>query len=441
MRRALLVSPYFVPCNLAGIHRVRLLANGLPEFGWLPTVLAVHPRYYGSMCEPDLSQLLPEGLRIEYVDAIPPALASLMGVSDLSLLGFWHLRERIRSLLSSGEIDLVFVTVLPGYAGLLGGWAKRRFGVSFVLDYQDPWVSDWGASQAPFSKAGIVHRLAEALEPKFASLADAVTAVSNATLDGLRRRGTLRRDIPTAEVPIGSDSGDHIWAERVGVSHLRRLGNCFNLAYIGTVSENQFPVLRAVFNSLRRLADQPREEVTILHLVGTSARAEGGDSIRIERMAEECGVAALVRIEPKRVPYLDALRTMQEADALLILGTTERHYTASKVFPYWLTGKMIFGIVHEESTLWDIAKQIGGVHLCSYMNEGELEKAADNMVRAIHDVQGGRLDVVQPRNLLAYESYSARGVSRAFASVFDNVLERSESSSKLLEASEFRGLC
>src|SRR5687768_11412165 len=74
MKRGFLVAPYFIPCTLAGVHRARLLANGLPEFGWEPTVLTVDPRHYGSLNEPDLAALIPAGLRIEYAGPLPAVL-------------------------------------------------------------------------------------------------------------------------------------------------------------------------------------------------------------------------------------------------------------------------------------------------------------------------------------------------------------------------------
>jgi hypothetical protein len=420
MKQALLVSPYFVPCNLAGVHRARLLAKGLPEFGWQPTIIAAHPRYYGRMCEPHLAQLLPEALHIEYVNAIPAAVSSRLGITDLSLRAFWTMRKRMGELLAAKEIDLVFVSVLPGYAGLLGAWAKRHFGVLFVLDYQDPWVSDWGASQPRFSKAGVAHRLAEILEPRFAPVADAITAVSNGTLDGLRNRGLLRENIPTAELPIGSDPVDHEIARRVGTSHLKKEPNSLNLAYLGTVPEGKLPVLREIFRAMKN--EQSRLRV-ILHLIGTSAQPDGADSIGLGRLAAECGATDFVRLEPRRIPYLDALRTMQEADALLMLGSTESHYTASKIFPYWLAERPIVGVAHAKSTVWEIAQRLGGVRLFEYANEGQLEEAAANVMMVIADLHTGRRDVLPPRNADAFEPYSARGIARSYAQLFDNLLQ------------------
>ena len=422
MKRALLVSPYFIPCNLAGVHRARLLAKGLPEFGWEPTVLTVDPRYYGHLLEPKLAELIPENLRIEFVAALPRAISRALGVGDLSLRAFRPMRRRMKQLLAAGRVDLVFVSVLPGYAGLLGGWAKRRFGVPFVLDYQDPWVSDWGAAQPQFSKAGLAHRFAAFLEPRFAPRADAVTAVSNATLDGLRQRGLLRPDTPTAELPIGSDPQDHEVARQVGKSYLEKEAGCFHVVYLGTVPDKKLPVLRAIF---RALSGAPQVAEMRFHFIGTSGQVEGGDSIGLGKIAVESNVAQFVRIETRRIPYLDALRTMQTADALLMLGSVEPHYTASKVFPYWLSGRPIVGVAHEESTVVEIARQLGGIRLCEYAGEQDLDQAVRSLIELLGALAAGETSIIPPRNPAAFEPYDARGIARAYAEIFNRALAAS----------------
>jgi hypothetical protein len=419
MKRALIVSPYFPPCNLAGVHRPRLLAKGLPEFDWEPIVLTVDPRHFGNLLEPGLAELIPKDLRLEYVEPIPATMSRLFGVGDLSLRAFHSMRRRMRQLLEARQVDLVFVSVLPGYAGLLGGWAKRRFGVPFVLDYQDPWVSEWGAAQPMFSKSGLAHRLAAILEPRFAPLADAVTAVSNATLDGLRQRGLLRPETPTAELPIGSDPYDHAIARRVGKSYLQKDTGSFDVVYLGTVPDKKLLILREIF---RAISAAPNAGKMRFHFIGSSGRVNGDDSIGLGKMATECGVAHLVRIEPRRIPYLDALRTMQEADALWMLGSTERHYTASKLFPYWLADRPIVGMAHEESTVVEIGRQLGGTQLCEYSGEGDIEQAARRLLDLLTVLSAGDTTIIPERNPAAFEPYSARGIARAYADIFDKVI-------------------
>jgi Glycosyl transferase 4-like domain len=421
MKRALIVSPYFLPCNLAGVHRARLLAKGLPEFGWEPIVLTVDPRHYGNLLDPGLAELIPRDLHIEYVEPVPARVSRAFGVGDLSLRAFHSMRRRMRELLEAREVDLVFVSILPGYTGLLGGWAKRRFGVPFVLDYQDPWVSNWGAAQPRFSKRGVAHCLAAILEPRFAPLADAVTAVSNGTLDGLRQRGLLRPDIPTAELPIGSDPQDLEIARRVGKSHLKKETGIFDVVYLGTVPDKKLLILRAIFRAMRATPDVAKMR---FHFIGSSGRVDGDDSIGIGKMAGECGVAGLVRIEPRRIPYLDALRTMQDADALWMLGSVERHYTASKLFPYWLARRPIVGMAHAESTVVEIGQQLGGSRLCEYSSETDTDRSAECLLDLLRTLSAGDATIMPHRNPDAFEPYSARGIAQAYAGIFQRCLTR-----------------
>ena len=46
LRKVLILYPHFPPSNLAGVHRPRLFAQHLPDFGWEPVVLTVDEKYY-----------------------------------------------------------------------------------------------------------------------------------------------------------------------------------------------------------------------------------------------------------------------------------------------------------------------------------------------------------------------------------------------------------
>ena len=54
-RVALILSPYFPPSTLAGVHRARHLAKHLPTGGWLPIVLCVDEASHEERLEPALS--------------------------------------------------------------------------------------------------------------------------------------------------------------------------------------------------------------------------------------------------------------------------------------------------------------------------------------------------------------------------------------------------
>ncbi|RYG34766.1 MAG: hypothetical protein EOO01_31990, partial [Chitinophagaceae bacterium] len=61
------------------MHRPRLFAQHLPEFGWLPVILTVNEKFYEEKPDWDLVKLLPPGLRIEKVNAMKVGKIRLIG--------------------------------------------------------------------------------------------------------------------------------------------------------------------------------------------------------------------------------------------------------------------------------------------------------------------------------------------------------------------------
>ena len=57
-RRVVIVAPHFPPSNLAGVHRSRLFAAHLAEFGYEPIVLSVVPKIYEEPLDRELERLV-----------------------------------------------------------------------------------------------------------------------------------------------------------------------------------------------------------------------------------------------------------------------------------------------------------------------------------------------------------------------------------------------
>src|SRR5207248_9778810 len=97
----------------------------------------------------------------------------------------------------------------PTYPALLGPMLKRKFGLPFVLDYQDPWVGAWGRSVGPASngrpdlKSRASRLVATRLEPIALRAADAVTAVSRATYEQALARAPPARPGIVEGLPTG----------------------------------------------------------------------------------------------------------------------------------------------------------------------------------------------------------------------------------------------
>jgi len=85
--------------------------------------------------------------------------------------------------------------------------------------------------------------------------------------------------------------------------------------------------------------------------------------VEVRDVAQELGVADVVREVPPRLDYLDALNVQVDASALLLLGSGEPHYTPSKVFPALLAGRPIVAVYHEQSSVLDVLRA-PGVNAC-----------------------------------------------------------------------------
>lgn len=370
MRRVLMVSPHFPPDTSAGTHRVRLLAPHLPRWGWEPTVVTVEPSAYEGRLDPDLAALVPASLRVVRVPALAARLTRQIGLGDLGLRSAHGLFHACRRLLSSEAFDALFITVYPTYPAALGPMLKRRFSVPFVLDYQDPWVGAWGRDVGPGHggtpdlKSRLTRSIALRMEPWVARAADAITAVSAGTYEDVLRRLPGLRPRTCAAIPIGFEAGDmaRLRAAPRANRWFNREDGLVHVCYVGTLLPTGREVLRAVFAGLARVRDtQPEVFARLrLHFLGTSnqrERTEGdGPAIvhRVRPIAEEMGVASVVAEVPARLDYLDALNVQTQAHAILLMGSTEPHYTASKVFPALLSGRPILAVYHARSSVVDI---------------------------------------------------------------------------------------
>src|SRR4030095_6492761 len=71
---------------------------------------------------------------------------------------------------------------------------------------------------------------------------------------------------------------------------------------------------------------------------------------QVRPRAERMGVYDMVDEHPQRIGYVDALNHLTRSDAVLVLGSTEAHYTPSKVFQAMLSGRPLLAMLHKDST-------------------------------------------------------------------------------------------
>lgn len=387
MRRVLMISPHFPPDTSAGAHRVRLLAPHLAEFGWDPTVVTVEERGYEGRLDPELASLVPDSVRVLRAHAWPAPLTRRLGIGDLGLRALTGLRRTCMRVLSQERFDALFITIYPTYPALLGPWLKRRYRLPFVLDYQDPWVGSWGrdvgggAGGRPDVKSRVSRAVARQLEPRVVRAADGLTAVSARTYEDVLARVTGAHPRACAAIPLGFETHDLEALERHPRSsaHFDPRDGLVHICYVGTVLPAGIGVWRAVLEGLARLkARSPEAYARVrLHCLGTSNQRQSNLPPRVLPLAHELGVADVVTEDPMRLDYLDALNAQVQAGAVLLLGSSEPHYTPSKVFPALLAGRPIVAAYHAASNVVPLLADYPGARVFAYGSETEIAALSD----------------------------------------------------------------
>jgi glycosyltransferase involved in cell wall biosynthesis len=367
MRRVLMLSPHFPPDSTAATHRVRLLAPHLPEYGWEPIVVTAEPDGYEGRLDADLAALVPPGLRVVRCHAWSPSWTRRLGIGDLGLRLLVPALRTCAALVKRERVDAVFITTYPIYTAAIGPMLKRAYGVPYVIDLQDPWVGAWGRdvgggqNGAPDAKSRLTRKVAGCLERPVLGKAAAITAVSARTYEDVFERWPMLRDRPSAAIPIGVEPSDF---ERVaaGARTTRPFDNADGLVHVcsvGTILPMGMDVVGAVLNAL---ADLRRRRPHVagrlrLHFFGTSNERSAAPADRVRPLATAAGVGDLVTEHAARVDYLEAVRIQQDAQALLLVGSTEPHYTASRLYPALVAGRPLLAVYHDASSVVEILRR------------------------------------------------------------------------------------
>jgi hypothetical protein len=213
VKKVLIVSPHFPPINAPDMQRVRMSLPHYRQAGWDPVVLAVGERWQDGVREPELLATLPPGVRVVSTRALPRRWSRWIGVGNIGLRAWPFLLWRGARLLRREKFDLVFFSSAQFITFTLGPIWRRRFGVPYVIDVQDPWRT--GYYERPDSRkppGGWKYQTARLLAWLFEGWcfkrAGGAMSVSPDYLADLRARHPSFGSVPTAVIGFGASRAD-----------------------------------------------------------------------------------------------------------------------------------------------------------------------------------------------------------------------------------------
>jgi glycosyltransferase involved in cell wall biosynthesis len=362
-------------------------------------------------------------LEIHQVKALPSGLTRKIGLGNLGIRSYPYLKEAVDRYLGKHQIDLIYFSTTVFVSLALGPHWKRKFGVPFVIDLQDPWRNDFHLTtprrERP-RKFWFEYRLYKFLEARTMPECSGIIAVSSKYIDMISERYPETAGLPCLTLPFGALALDfQIAASLPGI---RTNHDVIDVVYIGRGGSDMYLAVEALFTAFRTGLDNDPAMFSRVHFtfIGTSYAATGKGNKTIEPMAQKAGIVSRVTEITDRLPYYQSLKRLQEADLLFMPGSTDTSYTASKLYPYILAQKPILAFFNEQSSVVDILGKTRAGEVVTFRSDEDVGTLSHRVLPVVTALLE-KLPYQPATDWDAFEPYTAREMTRKQCEFFDAV--------------------
>jgi glycosyltransferase involved in cell wall biosynthesis len=412
-RRVLMICYHYPPvAGSSGYQRTLNFARNLPQLGWDPLVLTVHPRAYPQAQGSAASEVATGNVQVLRAFALDSArhlsiagrypsffawpdrwISWWLGAVPLAFRRVRHFRP-----------DLIWSTYPIATAHCIGASWSRLLKRPWVADFRDPMSED----NYPDPIAGKLVRRIERTTVTRAARIVVVTDGAGRVLQG------DHPDVPKSRfvtIPNGFDEAAFETAERR--PRPARQGKRLELIHSGIL----YPVERdprPFFAALRRLLDEGafREEDVHVRL-----RATGHDAT-YRPMIESHRLQGVVTLDGP-LAYEDALAEMLAADGLLLFqGAICNHQVPAKVYEYMRAQRPVLALTDPAG---DTAGVLRGCGLSDVYRLESADEVATGLRRFIESLRANSAPLAP---LASVSGFSRTGQAASLASVFDAVAMR-----------------
>lgn len=429
LKNLLIISPHFPPINAPDMQRIRQSLPYYQENGFNPIIVCSVAKFIEGYSDESLLQTIPGDIEVIRIKGLPYKLTRLFGLGNIGLRSFLHYLFGVNKILKKRKIDLIFfsTTVFPLLA--LGNYWKKKFNIPYIIDMQDPWL-DFEYLKKPKElrpkKFWFMHIIDRILEPIAMKNADGVIAVTQQYLDTLKTRYKNIMDDNTEVITFGFSAKDFKIAEKeiIKLSEWHLSENNIRGVYTGVVNKDMLPVIETIFKALKKIleTDFLSNKNIKLFFIGTNYATGASVKEMVKPLAIKYDIENYIVEVTSRLPYLIALKLMIKADFLLLIGSTNKAYTASKLYPYLFSQKPLLAVFNKESSVINIIKKLISVNPVAFESE-KLESHLEDIKDQLIDILSHKENKTNI-NMDELQQFSAERLTQRQVVFFNKILSK-----------------
>lgn len=404
----LVISYYFPPMGGVGVQRTLKLVKYLPEFGWMPHVLTIHPSKAGLRDESLLKDIHPETPVTRTAALLPPQRLPWRARNFISRwlltvdeqVGWLPFATRAGTrIIKENPVDVIYSTSSPFTAHLIARRLHQQTHLPWVADFRDPWIGNFNL-RFPTS----FHRkLAERKERQIIQDADHVIVVHAPMSKSFYERIPGIHEAKIICLPNGFDAADF------DIMPAERDKDRFYLVYTGSFYA-QGRTAKSILEATQAATlngQIPRQNLRV-QLIGNIGKAT-------QKWISELKLDDIVET-PGYVSHQQSISYLLAADTLLLIigGSPESSavYTG-KIFEYLAAAKPILCLANDGVA----SDLIHAAHAGIVVPPGDIAQITQRLVEMYQQWQDGHLSIEPDQEFI--HTFERRKLTEQLAGIFN----------------------
>ena len=413
MKRVLMVAYHFPPlAGSSGIQRTLRFVQQLPELGWQPLVLTVHPCAYERTSH-DLQDEVPSQTIVRRAFALDAARhLSVRGrylgaTARPDRWASWKIdgvRQGMR-LVREFRPDAIWSTYPIATSHMIAAELRKRSGVPWIADFRDPMAQPDYPSDVPTrQRLHVIEQwIVVSAEASIFTAPNAVHACRLRHPDVADRVHLIENGYDEESFAAAATGNDASSAPPLKPGAI-------TLLHSGIV----YPCERDPTQLFEALGQLKRSGAIQPGRFTLRFRAPVHDEL-LTRLARDNDVLALVEILPA-VPYREALQEMLRADALLVMqGQSCNDQIPAKIYEYLRAGRPAICLSHPDGDT------IGVMHKAGMYAQARLDSVQEIATRLPTFLDAVRRGTAQQPDSAYVSGASRRSRTQALAGLLDRL--------------------